>query len=88
MNISKHGFWLLIQSRELFLPFEDFPWFKDVQVGQLLNVQLPHSHHLYWPDLDVDLVVESIERPERYPFVSKVRPKTAASRGRRPATRR
>lgn len=87
-NISKHGFWLLIQGRELFLPFEDFPWFKDVPVGQLLNVQLPHSHHLYWPDLDVDLAVESIEHPERFPLVSKTRTKTAASRGRRTATRR
>lgn len=77
-NISKHGFWLLIQGRELFLPFEQFPWFKDVPIGQLLNVELPHPHHVYWPDLDVDLAVESIEQPERYPLVSKVRPKTAS----------
>jgi hypothetical protein len=27
-NISKHGFWLLLDGRELFLPFEEFPWFK------------------------------------------------------------
>ncbi len=87
-NISKHGFWLLIQGRELFLPFEQFPWFKDVPVGQLLNVELPHPHHLYWPDLDVDLAVESIEHPERFPLVSKARVKTTAQRARRPATRR
>jgi hypothetical protein len=70
-NISKHGFWLLLDERELFLSFEEFPWFRDVPVGKLLNVELPHPHHLYWPDLDVDLAVESIEHPERYPLISK-----------------
>ena len=39
-------------------------------MGKLLNVELPHPHHLYWPDLDVDLAVESIEHPERFPLVS------------------
>jgi hypothetical protein len=27
-NISPHGFWLLIDERELFLPFEGYPWFR------------------------------------------------------------
>jgi hypothetical protein len=27
-NISKHGFWLLLGDRELFVPFAQFPWFK------------------------------------------------------------
>jgi hypothetical protein len=71
-NVSKHGFWLLVRERELFVPFEHFPWFQDVPIGQVLNVQLLHADHLYWPDLDVDLSVESIEHPERFPLVSRV----------------
>ena len=39
-NVSQHGFWLPLEGRELFLPFEQFPWFRDVSIGQLLNVQL------------------------------------------------
>ncbi len=74
-NISKHGFWLLLDGRELFLPFEKFPWFQDVPVGKVLNVTLPHAHHLYWPELDVDLAVESIERPEKYPLISRATPR-------------
>ena len=70
-NISKHGFWLFIGDRELFLPFEEFPWFRDVPVRKLLNVELPHPHHLYWPDLDVDLAVESIEHTEQFQLISK-----------------
>jgi Protein of unknown function (DUF2442) len=72
-NISKHGFWLLLGGRELFLPFENFPWFRDAPVRKLLRVELPHPRHLYWPELDVDLAVESIEHPERFPLVSKVK---------------
>jgi hypothetical protein len=73
-NVSQHGFWVLVSGRELFLPFETFPWFKDVPVAQILNVELPHPTHLHWPDLDVDLAVESIEFPERFPLVSRARP--------------
>jgi hypothetical protein len=73
-NVSKHGFWLLLGERELFVAFEHFPWFRHVSIGQLCNVELPHPHHLYWPDLDVDVAVESIDHPERYPLVSQVRP--------------
>ncbi|MDH4083267.1 MAG: DUF2442 domain-containing protein [Nitrospira sp.] len=71
-NISKHGFWLLLADEELFLPFKEFPWFKEASVEELLHVAWPHPHHLYWPDLDVDVAVESIRHPEKFPLVSKV----------------
>jgi hypothetical protein len=77
-NVSTHGFWLMIGKRELFLAFEHFPWFKDARIGDLVNVTLPRPHHLYWPDLDVDLAVESIEHPERYPLISRVSPDRVA----------
>ncbi len=71
-NISKHGLWILLDNRELFLPFDEFPWFRNAAVGAILNVERPSSHHLYWPDLEIDLAVESIENPERFPLLSKV----------------
>lgn len=71
-NISRHGFWLLLNDEELFLPFAEFPWFRDVAVGKILHVELPSPNHLYWPELDVDLAVESIRHPERFPLVSQV----------------
>lgn len=69
-NVSKHGFWLLIRDQEVFVPFEQFPWFKEAAIGGLLHVELPSPHHLYWPDLDIDLAVESLSHPERFPLVS------------------
>ena len=71
-NISQHGFWLLVKDEELFLPFSEFPWFRDVSIGKILHVELPSSNHLYWPELDIDLAVDSIRHPEQFPLVSRV----------------
>jgi len=31
-NISAHGFWLFVAERELFVPFQYFPWFRDASI--------------------------------------------------------
>lgn len=69
-HISKHGLWLMLGERELFLSFVQFPWFRSAPVDAVQDVQCPHARHLFWPQLDIDLAVESIEHPERYPLVS------------------
>jgi hypothetical protein len=73
--VSRHGFWLLVGGRELFLSFKQFPWFREVSIGELCHVELPHLGHLHWPDLDVDLAVASVEHPKQFPLLSRVRPK-------------
>lgn len=70
-NISKHGFWLLLDEKELFLAFKDFPWFEKATLSAIFNVIRLMPHHLYWPDLDVDLSVQSIEHPELFPLIAK-----------------
>lgn len=67
-HISGHGIWLLTGEKELFLGFDEFPWFKEAPVGKILNVQEPSPGHFYWPDLDVDLGIDSIEHPDRFPL--------------------
>lgn len=70
-NISKHGFWLLVGDEELFLPFKEFPWFENAALQSILKVELRGTEHLHWPDLDVDLTLDSIRHPEKYPLISK-----------------
>lgn len=70
-NISRHGFWLLLDDEELLVPFEQFPWFRTATVEQITTVERPTPDHLRWPLLDVDLSVESIRAPERFPLVSR-----------------
>ncbi|MCD6311796.1 MAG: DUF2442 domain-containing protein [Elusimicrobia bacterium] len=67
-NISEHGFWLLLKGREYFIPFKKYPWFKNAKISSIIDVKLFHSHHLYWPKLDVDLTTEILGNPDRYPL--------------------
>ena len=69
-NISLHGLWLLIRGKEWFLPYSDFPWFKDQPVSALFNVEEPSEGHFYWPDIDIDLSERIIENPAGFPLVT------------------
>jgi hypothetical protein len=69
LNISIHGLWLFVKGKEYFLSYLDYPWFKDAKLSEIHNVQLFHDVHLYWPKLDVDLSLESLEYPEKFPLM-------------------
>jgi len=71
LNVSPHGFWLLAAGREFFLGHDDFPWFRKATLDQLFHVELLHEEHLYWPELDVDLDLERIEHPEKFPLIAR-----------------
>lgn len=66
-HISGHGVWTLAHDKEMFMSYEEFPWFKDQPVKVILNVEEPSPGHFYWPDIDVDLTEEIIEHPDRFP---------------------
>ena len=70
LNVSPHGFWILVGEKEYFLDFDHFPWFRRATLEQLFAVELLHGEHLYWADLDVDLDIDRIEHPEKYPLVA------------------
>jgi len=70
-KISRHGVWLIVKDKEYFLPYQDFPWFKSATIDQVLNVKLLPPSHLHWPELDVDLDIQSLENLEGYPLVYK-----------------
>jgi len=60
---------MFVAGKEYFLPFRDFPWFRDAKISEIYNVLLIHGSHLHWPDLDVDLHLESLESPSSYPLI-------------------
>lgn len=57
--------------KEHFLAFKDFSWFGESPISLITSVELIHSHHHYWADLDVDLELVSLENPEKYPLIVK-----------------
>lgn len=87
-NITPFGIWLFVEGKEYFLSYQDYPYFKDQTLNSIHNVQLLHGHHLYWPELDVDLEIDNLENPEKYPLKSKIKPNlTNHSSGREDARR-
>ena len=67
-QISMKGVWVLVKGDEFFMSYEDFPWFQNGTVAQIHNVQLLHGIHLRWPDLDIDLHLDSLKSLEKYPL--------------------
>ena len=70
-NVSEFGIWMLIQGREYFLSYKEFPWFQNAVVKQIYNFELLHARHLYWPELDIDLSLESLSSLEKFPLKAK-----------------
>ena len=69
-QVDRQGIWLLINDREYFLPYEKFPRFRDATIRQIHNVHLIDNGELRWPDLGINLTVESIGQPELVPDFS------------------
>lgn len=71
LDIVQDGFVLRLDGEEVFLPYAEFPWFRDTAAERIRNVQMVHPGHLFWPELGVDLSAESVKHSERFPLVAK-----------------
>jgi hypothetical protein len=67
-HISSHGVWLLAHGKEHFMSYDDFPWFKSQPVDSIINVEEQSPGHFHWPDIDVDLSLEIIKNPKKFPL--------------------
>jgi hypothetical protein len=82
LSVSPHGVWLMAEGTEYLLGYDDYPWFRDATVGEIFDVRLLHGQHLWWPSLDVDLHLESLTHPERFPLVARGVRRTGRKRSR------
>jgi len=69
-SISPHGLWLLVGGKELFMSHDKLPWFRSASRKKINNFKEINPGHLYWPNLDIDLPIEAIRHPERFPLVA------------------
>lgn len=67
-NVDKTGFWLLVDDREYFVPFDDYPVFRQATVDQIYAVQRLGPAQFHWPELDADIELEALEHPQRFPL--------------------
>jgi hypothetical protein len=67
-NISAIGFWLLVDDREYFVPFNEYPEFEAATVAQIYRMQRFGPDQFHWPDLDIDLELAALVQPEQFPL--------------------
>ncbi len=70
-NIDPAGFRLLIDETEYFVPFEDYPRFKQARIFEIFNMQRLSPDQFHWPDLDIDIELDALKTPEKYPLAWK-----------------
>ena len=62
-SINPLGFWLQFGAEELYLSFVEFPRFEHATVAQIARVVCVSAERVYWPELDVDLTLDTIRNP-------------------------
>jgi hypothetical protein len=65
-NISALGFWLLVEDSEYFVPFTEYPAFKQATITQIYDMVMLSPTQYHWPQLDVDIELDALQHPERY----------------------
>ena len=71
LMINAQGIMLTVDGNDYFLSYNRVPWMKDAPISSVHNVQRGGQSAITWPDLDVDLEIESLKHPERYPLIMK-----------------
>lgn len=71
-NITSFGLWMNVRGKEYFLSYKNYSFFLGKPIESIKNVKLLHGFHLYWPELDVDLEIDNLENPEKFPLRCKI----------------
>lgn len=75
--LAENGIQLTVGCEVFFLAYKDFPWFQHASAEAIKNVQMHGEARLCWPDLDVDLTLECVRNPEKFPLFAKTEPAKA-----------
>ncbi len=74
LMINAQGMMLSVLGRDYFLSYNRVPWLREARVSSALNVRMCGHDAIEWPELDIDLELESLRHPERYPLIMKRTP--------------
>lgn len=74
LMINSQGIMVSVLGNDYFISYNRLPWMKDAAVKDVLNVKMSGQDAIEWPSLDIDLEIDSLKHPERYPLVMKRSP--------------
>ena len=74
LMINAQGIMINVGGQDFFLSYNRIPWMREASIKDVLDVQMCGSEAIEWPNLDVDLEIDSLRHPERYPLLIKRNP--------------
>ena len=60
-----------VMGQDYFLSYNRVPWMRNATINEVLDVRMNGKNSIEWPKLDIDLEVESLRHPERFPLLIK-----------------
>lgn len=69
--LSVTGFVLSVDGTDFAVQYDEFPFFRGAATRDLRRVTRPSEQHLRWAALDVDLELDSLRHPAKYPMVER-----------------
>lgn len=69
LMINGQGILLSVCGQDYFLSYNRIPWMRNASINEVLDVRMCGRNAIEWPALDIDLEIESLRYPERYPLL-------------------
>ena len=70
-SISSFGFWILIENREYFVAFDEYPKFRNIPVQDIFDIKMLSPEQLFWEKHDIDIELSALENPNLFPLIYK-----------------
>jgi hypothetical protein len=65
--VTAEGICLIVEGKEYFAAFADFPYLAALPSNQIIDVEYCGHGHIRWNDADIDLHTKILAHPENYP---------------------
>jgi len=69
--VMSNGIVVEVMGSSFFLPCNSNPWFEKAAIADVFNVEMVGKTGIRWDRLDVDLAIDSLQNPEKYPLIAK-----------------
>ncbi len=69
LMINSQGLLLSVCGHDYFLSYNRVPWMREASIKEVLDVRMSGRNAIEWPLLNVDLEIDSLRHPERYPLL-------------------
>ena len=69
--IVSNGIMIEAYGNGYFLPYNSNPWFENAKISDVFNIEPVGRTGIRWDALDVDLAIESLIYPEKYPLIAR-----------------